>query len=250
MLEINKIHNGNCLELMRSIPDKSIDLICCDLPYGTTKCKWDNIIPFDVLWEQYNRIIKDNGAIVLFGSEPFSSLLRSSNLKHYKYDWYWKKSKANGFLNVKKMPLKDIETISVFYKKQPIYNPQGVIKVNKIAKNPKGKLNNTTHVSGHNGGALKNETFIQEYSNYPKQVLEFSHVARPIHPTQKPVELFEYLIKTYSNEGDVILDNCSGSGTTAIACLNINRNFICIEQDQEYYMKSVERMKIHNESIK
>lgn len=241
-LEVNRIYQLDCIEGMKLIPNKSIDMIMCDLPYGTTKCKWDTVIPFDELWKEYKRIISDNGAILLFGSEPFSSELRRSNLKMYKYDWYWKKSKANGFFNVKKMPLKSIETISVFYNKQPIYNPQGIVPFGKEVKNPKGKLDNSNHVSGHNGGNLKTESYVREFTNYPTQMLEFSTVARPVHPTQKPIDLIEYFIKTYTNEGALVLDNCMGSGTTAIAALQNNRKFIGFETESEYIEKANKRI--------
>lgn len=201
---------GDCLELMKDIPNGNIDMILADLPYGTTACKWDTILPFDKLWEQYNRIIKPNGAIVLFGAEPFSSLLRTSNINGYKYEWVWVKSRPIGFLNVKKMPLKNTELISIFYNNQPTYNPQDVVKINKKRINDNSKNgNNKTGLSGHNGGKMKGE-YIQEYTNYPTQVLNFAS-ERGLHPTQKPIALFEYLVKTYTNEGDLVLDNTAGS---------------------------------------
>lgn len=220
------------------IPDKSVDMILCDLPYGTTACKWDTVIPFDNLWIEYERIIKDRGAIVLFGSEPFSSYLRLSNINLYKYDWYMMKNKASGFLNAKKMPLKAIETISVFYKFSPIYNPQGLIRVNKTIKNTgtksrKNKKENGDITSAHN--AIGNEYYKQEYTNYPVNVLKCSNGSpKSMHPTQKPLDIIEYLIKTYTNEKDLILDNCMGSGTTAVAAINTNRNYIGFETDTTY----------------
>ena len=232
---------GDTIEQMKLIPDKSIDSIICDLPYGTTKCKWDNIIPFELLWEQYNRIIKPNGVVVLFGAEPFSSLLRRSNINGYKYDWVWVKSRPIGFLNVKKMPLKNTELISIFYNNQPTYNPQGVIKINKKRINDNSKNgNNKTGLSGHNGGKMKG-AYIQEYTNYPTQILNFSS-ERGLHQTQKPISLMEYLILTYSNENDTILDNTFGSCTTGIACINTNRNFIGIENNKEYFDISLKRV--------
>ncbi len=232
---------GDTIEQMKLIPDKSINAIICDLPYGTTKCKWDSIIPFDKLWEQYNRIINPNGAIVLFGAEPFSSLLRTSNINGYKYEWVWVKSRPIGFLNVKKMPLKNTELISIFYNNQPTYNPQGVVKINKKRINDNSKNgNNKTGLSGHNGGKMKGE-YIQEYTNYPTQVLIFAS-ERGLHPTQKPVSLMEYLILTYSNENDLILDNTFGSCTTGIACINTNRNFIGIENNMDYFNISLKRV--------
>lgn len=216
---------------MNDIPDKSIDMILCDLPYGMTQCKWDVTIPFDKLWEQYNRIIKDNGAIVLFGSEPFSSHLRLSNLKNYKYDWIWKKTKAQGFLNSKKMPLKDYENICVFYKKLPMYNPQGII-YGDFKNDRKSKYNKGEDVYGK-----EKEFGISHMSNFPKQIIEFSNPSGKgqLHPTQKPIDLLEYLIKTYTQDGEVILDNCMGSGSTGVAALNLHRKFIGIELEPQYF---------------
>jgi site-specific DNA-methyltransferase (adenine-specific) len=228
-----KLYKGDCLELMKDIPDKSIDMILCDLPYGTTACKWDVVIPFDELWEQYNRVIKDNGAIVLFGSEPFSSKLRMSNLKMYKYDWKWLKSRKTGFQIVKKRPLKSYEDINVFYKKQPTYYNTELIKlenpINSYRKNGKGGslLNTVKCKKGR----------MQEYTNYNKDTLYFNneHNVNAFHPTQKPVALMEYLIKTYTNDGDLVLDNCMGSGSTGVACINTNRKFIGMELDENYF---------------
>lgn len=237
----NYLWNGDCLELMKDIPDKSIDAIICDLPYGITACKWDSVIPFEPLWKQYKRIIKDNGAIVLFGAEPFSSLLRCSNLEMFKYDWIWKKSIPVGFLNVKKMPLKNTETISIFYKNLPIYNPQGVIKIDKKRVNDNSKNgNNKTGLSGHSGGKMKGD-YIQEYTNYPKQILSFAS-ERGLHPTQKPLELLKYLVRTYTNENDWVLDNTCGSNTTGIACYDLNRNYIGIEKDIDIYNVAKKRV--------
>lgn len=240
-----KLIKGNCLDKMKNIKDKSIDMILCDLPYGTTKCKWDTIIPFEELWEQYNRIIKENGVIALFGQEPFSSYLRTSNFKNYKYDWYWRKSKPLGFPNAKKMPLKDIEIISIFYKKQPTYNPQGLQPYNKTINRPKSMTEKGNHISAYNGGALKQETYVREFTNYPRQVLEFGVEGKCIHPTQKPVDLLEYLIITYSNENETILDNTMGSGSTGIACIETKRNFIGIELDNTYFETCKNRIETH-----
>ena len=226
-LVLNKIYNEDCLEGMKRIDDKSIDMILCDLPYGTTRNKWDSIIPLEELWEQYERIIKDNGAIVLTAQTPFDKVLGSSNLKLLKYEWIWKKSKATGHLNAKKMPLKEHENILIFYKNLPRYNAQGLIK-KAIPTIRRGRNN------GSNYGESSKDA-IQEYESYPKSVLEFTSVGKTIHPTQKPIALFEYLIKTYTNEGETVLDNCMGSGTTAIACLNTNRNFIGFELDKGYF---------------
>lgn len=230
-MELDVIYNMDCIEGMKSIPDKSIDMILCDLPYGTTACKWDTIIPFDPLWEQYNRIIKDNGAIVLFASEPFASNLRISNLKNYKYDWIWDKIKGTGFLNAKKQPMRNHEVICVFYKKQCTYNPQKTVG-HKIKKSFRSK-NLQTDVYGNMNKDYKYESS----ERYPRSIQVFSTDTQnsSLHPTQKPVELCKYLIKTYTNEGEVVLDNCIGSGTTAIACLETGRHYIGYELDQEYF---------------
>lgn len=224
---LNKVLHGDCLEEMKKIPGKSIDMILCDLPYGTTRNQWDSIIPLTQLWEQYERIIKDNGAIVLTAQLPFDKVLGSSNLNLLRYEWTWEKNKATGHLNAKKMPMKSHENVLVFYKNLPVYNPQGLIK-KEIPTIRKGGLGNGTNYG------LSNKDAIQEYENYPKDILRFSMDSKSEHPTQKPVALFEYLIKTYTNEGDTVLDNCAGSGTTAIACINTNRNYIIIEKEKEY----------------
>lgn len=226
---------GDCLELMKDIPDKSIDMILCDLPYGTTACKWDIIISFDKLWEQYNRIIKDNGAIVLFSKQPFTTELIHSNLKNFKYSLVWKKDNHDNPLMAKKRFLNITEDINIFYKKQCIYNPQGIIKVNKITKQGRGES-----LSQKNTRKME---YLQEYTNYPRNILEFKRDLPNIHPTQKPVALLEYLIKTYTNENETVLDNCMGSGSTGVACVNTNRNFIGIELSEEYYNIAKERIK-------
>lgn len=223
-----QLYKGDCLEIMRDIPDKSIDMILCDLPYGATACKWDTVIPFDKLWEQYNRIIKDNGAIVLFGSEPFSSALRMSNIKNYKYDWIWEKEQGANFMLCKYQPYKVHETISVFSKKKHCYYPQMT----------EGK----PYVSGKgtSGDITGNVTKIQtknKGTRYPRSIQKFNtdKSKGSLHPTQKPVALLEYLIKTYTNENETVLDNCMGSGSTGEACMKTNRNFIGIEQDDKYF---------------
>ena len=228
--KINLLH-GDCLELMNDIPDKSVDMILCDLPYGVTQCKWDVIIPFDKLWEQYNRIIKDNGAVVLFGNEPFTSLLICSNLKNFKYNWIWQKNKATGFLNAKKQPLNDNETISVFYKKQCTYNPQMTV-AEKTYKRGMAKRSKSDCY-----GEEKDFVQIETGLRYPKRIQYFNnnHTREQLHPTQKPVELLEYLIKTYTNEDEVVLDNCMGSGSTGVACINTNRRFIGMEIEEKYF---------------
>ena len=235
MIELNKIYNEDCLEGMKRIPDGSVDMILCDLPYGTTRNKWDSILPFNKLWEQYERIIKDNGAIVLSAQTPFDKVLGASNLKLLRYEWIWEKNKATGHLNANKAPLKLTENILVFYKKTPKYNPQGIVKKN-IPTIRKGRSNGTNY-------GKSDIDAIQEFENYPKNVLRFEMDTETFHPTQKPVALFEYLIKTYTNKGDTVLDNCMGSGTTAIACINTERNFIGFETNEEYYNKSLQRIK-------
>jgi len=224
---------GDCLELMKDIPNGSIDMILCDLPYGTTNCKWDIIIPFEKLWEQYYRITKPNAAIVLFSTQPFTTALISSNMKDFRYSLIWDKIRAAGFLNANRMPLKQHEDINVFYKMQPTYNPQ------KYIDKPYDKTKyNGNKLDKNVLGAYTSQSSKNEGERFPKSILTFSQNWRrqdQIHPTQKPVELMEYLIKTYSNEGDLILDNCAGSGTTAIACLNTNRQFIVMEKEQKYY---------------
>lgn len=236
-----KLLHGDCLELMKDIPDGSIDMILCDLPYGTTRNKWDSIIPLEPLWEQYKRIIKDNGAIVLHSQQPFTSKLIMSNSKIYKYSWVWSKSQVSGFLNAKKQPLREHEDICVFYKKQCTYNPQMV----------KGKMQ-LKNTGGHSGNYNKFEAqphYSDEY--YPKTILDFPlRRFKGGHPTQKPVELAEYLIKTYTNEGETVLDNCMGSGTTGVACMNTNRNFIGIELDEKYFEIAQQRISDAQEKLK
>jgi site-specific DNA-methyltransferase (adenine-specific) len=222
---------GDCLELMKDIPNGSIDMILCDLPYGTTACKWDSIIPFNKLWEQYERIIKPNGAIVLTASQPFTSALIMSNPKLYRYNWVWHKTRPSNFPLAKKQPMKYHEDVCVFGVKSPLYYPQ-MVKADKVRK--KGKNDG---YRGFNKGLEKPEYLDKEYTDfYPSSIQTFAlHNGGLLHPTQKPTELFEYLIKTYTNEGDLVLDNCAGSGTAAIACLSTNRQFIVMEKEQEYY---------------
>ena len=226
-----ELWQGDCLELMNDIPEKSVDCIITDLPYGTTQCKWDTIIPFEPLWKQYNRIIKDNGAIVLFGTEPFSSHLRLSNLKNYKYDWIWDKVKGTGFLNAKRQPMRNHELISVFYKKQCTYNPQKTYG-HKMKKSYRSKDLQTDVY-----GEMKNDYTYESTERYPRSIQVFLTDTQnsSLHPTQKPVALIEYLIKTYTNEGELVFDSCMGSGTTGVACINTNRRFIGIELDNNYF---------------
>ena len=228
------LRQGDCLEVMTDIPDESIDMILCDLPYGTTRNKWDSIIPLDKLWNEYERIIKDNGAIVLFSQMPFTAELTHSNLKLFKYEWIWEKDNGTGFLNAKKMPLKIHENILVFYKKLPTYNPQmrtgfKPYKCKQGRHSTNYGLYEQGHITESNG------------ERYPIDIIEFKKDSG-LHPTQKPVALLEYLIKTYTNEGDVVLDNCMGSGSTGVACLNTNRSFIGIEKDENYFNIAKERI--------
>lgn len=236
-----QIIKGDCLEIMKEISDKSIDMILCDLPYGTTSCAWDIIIPFEPLWEQYNRIIKDNGVIALFASEPFASKLRLSNLINYKYDIFWEKERLTNIAQVKRRVGKTIENICIFYKKQPTYNPQmvtynGPPRTNKVKNGKIGKLidnQNKKVYEYHDNG-----------KRYPTQVWKFKRdcLTSNLHETQKPVKLLEELIKTFTNEKDIVLDNCMGSGSTGVACINTNRNFIGIELDENYFNIAKERI--------
>ena len=240
MLDVNNIYLGDCLEVMQDIKDKSIDMILCDLPYGTTRCKWDSIIDLEKLWQQYCRIIKDNGAIVLFAQTPFDKVLGCSNLKMLRYEWIWEKEQGTGNLNANKMPLKKHENILVFYKKLPIYHPQ-------FTKGTAYKIvrkYNDNEIFGKTG---TKDGYITENigKRYPVSILQYNReLKNRFHPTQKPVALLEYLIKTYTNENDLVLDNCIGSGSTAVAAHNINRNFIGIEKDIKYYKIALERLKI------
>jgi site-specific DNA-methyltransferase (adenine-specific) len=234
-------HNEDCLIGMNRIKDNSIDMILCDLPYGTTQCKWDTIIPFDQLWAHYKRIIKPNGAIVLNGAEPFSSLLRLSNLDWYKYDWVWDKIKGTGFLNAKRQPMRVHELVHVFYKKQCTYNPQ------KTYGHERKRTFRASHLQTEVYGEMNQDYHYDSTERYPRSVLEFSTDTQnsSLHPTQKPIALCEYLIKTYSNEGETVLDNTMGSGTTGIACLNTNRNFIGFEMDTPIFQDAMDRINKH-----
>ena len=235
-MESDKIYNMDCLEGMKLIPDGSIDAIICDLPYGTTANKWDSIIPFDQLWEQYKRIVKPNAPIVLFGSEPFSTLLRMSNLDWYKYDWIWEKDRPSNFMLAKYQALKVHEIVSIFYKSAGTYNPQGLRPCNK--KNSGYSAGGGTNISSSYDGTK----YTQEFENYPTSILKFDVERDGFHPTQKPVDLLRYRICTYSNEGDTILDNCMGSGTTAVACIKEKRHFIGFELNKEYFDKACKRI--------
>lgn len=242
-----RLWHGDCLELMKEIPDKSVDMVLTDPPYGTTQCKWDTVIPFEPMWKELKRITKDNGAICLFGSEPFSSHLRLSNLKMFKYDWVWQKHHKTGHLNAKKRPMKRCENISVFYKKQSKYYPQGLVSCNKIMINSKShslrtKDNPTSTVSG----GLNRKPYKQTNTGYPTELIKFKSCnGNLIHPPQKPVALLEYLIKTYTLENETVLDFTMGSGSTGIACKNLNRQFIGIEKDDKYFNIAKERINNH-----
>lgn len=243
-----KLFLGDCLEVMKQIPDKFVDCIICDLPYGTTHCPWDTIIPFEPLWKQYKRVRNNNCPIILFAQEPFASSLRMSNIEEYKYDWIWKKPVAPNFMMAKYVPLKKTELLCVFSncgintncKIKMNYFPQGLIATEK-------KIKSNCPKKGVNVYNCLNKEYIQRYTNYPDNILEFNS-ENGLHPTQKPVALMEYLIKTYTKEGDIVLDNCMGSGTTGVACLNLNRKFIGIEKEEKYFNIAKERIeKAENE---
>ena len=246
-IKMIQLLHGDCLELMKEIPNKSVDMILCDLPYGTTQCKWDNLIPFTPLWEQYERVIKDNGAIVLFSAQPFTTDLINSNRKLFRYEIIWEKTTKSGFLDAKKKPLKCHEVICIFYKHRPTYNPiMTKVKTSQLGKNKKASKAMEQYRTD-----LKTPYYTDTGERYPTDIIKFSSWNGALfgktdkatkHPTQKPVPLLEYLIKTYTNEGDTVLDNCMGSGSTGVACVNLNRNFIGIELKQEYFDIANERI--------
>lgn len=237
------LRQGDCLELMKDIPEHSVDLILCDLPYGTTQCKWDIILPFDVLWENYHRIISNNGIVALFGTEPFSSRLRLSNLSEFRYDWYWVKNRPSGHLNAKIQPLRNVEIISIFYGNNIQYFPQ--MSVGKPSHSIGRAVN---EVTCKNNNLYGNFARVEREGNlkYPRQTLYYNRPHPPIHPTQKPLDLIEYLIKTYTKEGDLVLDNCMGSGTTGVACKHLDRNFIGIELNPKYFELAKSRIEDYN----
>ncbi|MFA6816477.1 MAG: site-specific DNA-methyltransferase [Lentisphaeria bacterium] len=260
-IQPNSLIHADCLDAMKYIESKSIDMILCDLPYGTTACKWDVVIPFEPLWGQYNRIIKEDGVVALFGSEPFSSYLRLSNMKIYRYDWIWHKNTSGGFATAKKQPMKYHEIISIFYKKQPTYNPQfqpysestckgfkdgQMVNRKKEVENPKNNIQ---------GGVafLGQQPIDKKRGKYPESVQFFNSIPNcngtKLHPTQKPVALLEYLIKTYTLEGETVLDNTMGSGSTGVACINTNRNFIGIEKDDKYFEIAKDRIEKAKENL-
>ena len=261
------LYQGDCLEEMNKIADESVDLILCDLPYGTTDrkgveekgnnrlLKWDTVIPLDLLWEQYRRILKPLGTVALTADQPFTSMLILSNLDWFKYEWIWKKQKTTGFLLANYRPMKETEDVVIFSPggaaaasrngKNMTYNPQGLIEKKVKKKNNAKRLGKFLHNPEHMGSnnKLLHETeYEQKWTNYPSEIIEFGLDRNVIHPTQKPVALMEYLIKTYSNEGDTVLDNCMGSGTTGVACKKTNRNFIGIEKESEYFTQAKERI--------
>ena len=223
---MEQLYLGDCLDILPTLKNKSIDHILTDIPYGTTDCKWDSIIPFEPMWKELKRIIKDNGCIALFGSEPFSSYLRTSNINNYKYDWVWNKKSFGNQMMAKEQPLRIVENIIIFNSK--IYKPQNLKKLNKITKQGSKRADNI-------GGGQRLKKYFQEYTNYPRNILNFSKNRPSLHPTQKPVALLEYLIKTYTNENDTVLDFTMGSGSTGVASKNLNRNFIGIEKDKTYF---------------
>lgn len=247
-MEFDYIEQGDCLELMKQIPDGSIDMILCDLPYGTTACKWDTVIPFEPLWQQYKRIIKDNGAIVLFGSEPFSSQLRLSNLKNYRYDIIWEKPNNTNFMQLKKQIGKRHEIISVFYSKQPTYNPQ-MTEGKPYVDNRNQKTKKTWE--GIKSDQSQRIPIDNKGTRYPSSVQRFPNcTGKNLHPTQKPVALLEYLIKTYTNEGEVVLDNCMGSGSTCVAAVNTGRHYIGFELDPGYFDIACQRLDEAEKAVK
>ena len=239
------LYNGDCLEIMDKLIKEGIvvDAIITDPPYGTTACKWDSVIPFDEMWLRLNKLIKPNGAIVLFGSEPFSSLLRVSNLKDYRYDWKWRKTKPTNMLNASRQPMRDSEDIMIFYKKQCLYNPQKIKNPKGIEKRGLSPYNNSN--SGHHTRGVSKVKTSKHYEAdklHPRTIITFSKDNPVVHPTQKPVALMEYLIKTYTNENELVLDFTMGSGTTGVACKNTNRRFVGIEKDEKYFTIAKERI--------
>ena len=232
------LHLGDCLDILPTLADNSVDMVLVDLPYGTTACKWDSIIPLDKLWEQYNRICKEDGAMVFTAAQPFTTILATSNLDNFRYEWIWEKPQGTNPMNSKVMPLKSHENILVFYRKKPVYNPQMWYSTPYT-----GFSSDTSKIGEVYGSAKSKHRDNPDGSRYPKTVLKFKQ-EKGLHPTQKPVALMEYLIKTYSNEGETVLDNCMGSGTTGVACVNTNRNFIGIEMDETYF--NISRNRINN----
>jgi site-specific DNA-methyltransferase (adenine-specific) len=244
-----RFYNEDTFAAMADIPDGVIDMLLVDLPYGATACKWDEVIPFASLWKEYNRVCKQTAAMVFTATQPFSSMAVMSNIRNFKYEWLWNKVAVTGFANAKKQPLRHVETVLVFYHKPPTYNPQGLVLANVKQKNSNtaggASLRGDQLTTGKGSLRTAGLERIQQFTNYPKQLLTISRDAKKVHPTQKPVKLFEYLIRTYTNKGDLVLDNTAGSGTTAIAAINSARKWCCIEQDKEYYAKAIERIRAH-----
>ena len=232
------LHLGDCLNILPTLPDDSVDMVMVDLPYGTTACKWDSIIPLDFLWEQYNRICKKNAAMLFTSAQPFTTTLASSNINNFRYEWIWEKPQGTNPMNAKVMPLKSHENILVFYRSKPTYNPQMWYSTPYS-----GFSSDTSKIGEVYGNQQSKHRDNPEGSRYPKTVLKFKQ-EKGLHPTQKPVGLMEYLIKTYTNEGDTVLDNTMGSGTTGVACVNCNRSFVGIEMDKKYYQISKERVNV------
>ena len=233
---MNTLMLGDCLERMKEIPDGSVDMILADPPYGTTACKWDSIIPLEPMWAHLKRVIKPNGAIVMTASQPFTTTLISSNMKMFKYCWVWEKQKVTGFYNARRMPLKSVEDICVFGTGKLTYNPQGLTACN-IKSSRRNKAGNGVY------GNVSADNYYQKEGNFPRQVLKIDHIThKQIHPTQKPVALMEYLIRTYTNENETVLDFTMGSGTTGVACMNTNRKFIGIEKDEKYFEIAQDRI--------
>lgn len=249
---IDRILNMDCLAGLNKIPDGSVDAVIADPPYGTTSCAWDTVIPLEPLWEQLRRVIKPSGIIALFATQPFTTLLIASNMKDYRYNWIWEKDSPNGFLNANYAPLKITEDICVFApyttigsrSKNPIkYNPQGVREVNRRKRNNPNSVYRASQGYAVGGNKLNSDSeYTQRYEGYPNNILRFPRDKGAIHPTQKPVNLLRYLVLTYTNENDVVLDFCSGSGTTAVACVKEKRHFVCFEKDESYWKKSVKRV--------
>jgi site-specific DNA-methyltransferase (adenine-specific) len=223
---------GDCLERMKEIPSSSVDMVLADPPYGTTQCKWDSVIDLPAMWRELGRVCKPNAAIVMTAAQPFSSILGASNVRDLRYSWVWEKSAATGHLNAKRMPMKNHEDVLVFYKKQPTYNPQGIQAFGKVTRR------------GGNGGCYGKSGVenLQEFTNYPRTIQKFASEGKTVHSTQKPVSLMEYLIKTYTNNGDTVLDFCMGSGTTGVACINTDREFIGMEMDADIFQVATDRI--------
>lgn len=245
---------GDTLAEMAKLPSNSVDLVLADLPYGTTACAWDGVIPFEPLWAQYKRLLRPGGVVVLTAAQPFTTAVIASNISDFKYCWYWDKKAVTGFANAKVQPLRCVEDVIVFYSSRPTYNPQGLVRFNKIVNKGKSAGGDTIQGSsrlnrsarrmfGAQDGSLRSGAeYLQEFTNYPRQLIEFSRDRDGFHPTQKPVALFEYLVRTYTNPGDLVLDNTMGSGTTGVACTNTGRRFIGIERDPGYFNIATRRI--------